>query len=92
MWVPFHTDKKQPDELGAPIIPRADGDIEAREVAGDNIARVTLRRQVPWGLIWTLPFPSLSHLAALSLCRGADDPELPDLLLSGEVLGVRLAV
>lgn len=88
MWVPFHRVKKQPDELGALIIPRADGDVEAREVAGGHIARATLWRRVPWGLVWTLPLPSLSHLAALSLCRGADDPELPDLLLSGEVLGV----
>lgn len=46
---------------------------------------------MPWGLVWTLPLPSLSHLAALSLCREANDPELPDLLLSGEVLGLSLA-
>lgn len=57
----------------------------------DRTACVTLRRGVPWGLVWTLPLPSLSHLAALGLCRGANDPELPDLLLSGEMFGLRLA-
>lgn len=54
-------------------------------------ARVTPERQVPWGLLWTLSLPSLSHLAALSLYCGTNDPELPDLLWSSEVLGLSLA-
>lgn len=57
----------------------------------DRTACVTLWRGVPYVLVWTLPLPSLSHLAALSLCHGANDPELPDLLPSGEMLGLRLA-
>lgn len=35
--------------------------------------------------------PSLCHLAALSLCRGANDPEPPDPWPGGKVLGVSLA-
>lgn len=59
-------------------------------------ACVTPERRIPWGLLWTLPLPSLSYLAALSLYCGANDPELPDpelpdLLWSSEVLGLSLA-
>lgn len=96
MQVALDMDKKQPEEIGTS--PCADGEVEAREVAGGNLAKERLswglthlacschpREREPWALAWTLPLPSLRHLAALSLCCGADDPRPPDLQLGVEV-------
>lgn len=34
MWVPFHTNRNQPNGTRALIIPCADGEVEAREMLG----------------------------------------------------------
>lgn len=105
MWVSFHTNRNQPDGTRTLIIPCADGEVETREIARSYCYEwqswgltcvVCLCHSkedgcpgVSSGPCWLIP--SLSHKASLSLRCGANDPELSDLLLSGEVSGLSLA-
>lgn len=44
MWVPFHTDKKQPDVIGTLIIPPMQmGKLRPEKLLGGYVAHATLR-------------------------------------------------
>ena len=85
MWVPPYTRKKRAGEIGAPMTPGADGEVEAGGVARGAISlRAAAQRRGP-GVCPRLPLLLPGHPAA---SRGA---ELPGLLPRGEALGVSLA-